>query len=251
MSDLDRTVGLTSPHSRAQRPNLPRVSVLEHSTIDPLWGYPSPGISRWPAVAAVVAALLLQIRLPEKLSIGPGWLLPALEAVLLLVLVATNPSHDTKRAKEGRFLSLCLIAVLSLTNLTSLLLLVHNLLKTGNGIDGRPLVYAAIAIWFTGVLAYGLWFWEIDRGGPARRCHADHPAPDFLFPQMENPGVHKGPWSPSFLDYLYVSLTNSTAFSPTDALPLTVRAKLLMASQSMGSLATVALVGARAVNILK
>jgi hypothetical protein len=207
--------------------------------------------SRWPAVGAVGAALLLQLRLPEKLSVGPFWLLPAIEALLLIALIITDPSMETPRSRHARKASLALIALLSTTNATSLLLLVHQLLKPKNGIIGRTLIYSAVSIWFTAVLAYSLWFWEIDRGGPAHRClNHTHP-PDFLFPQMTNPEVCVGRWSPRFLDYLYLSLTNSTAFSPTDALPLTARAKLLMATQSIGSLATVALVGARAVNILQ
>jgi uncharacterized membrane protein len=229
------------------------------SEYDPLWGAPSPGESRWPPALAVVAALVLQVRLPEKLSLGKSWLLPALESVLLAALIAVNPSQMNARSRDTRWVGLTLISVMSATNAVSLILLVHNLLKgskvAGRAIEGRPLVYSAIAIWLTGVIAFGLWYWEIDRGGPIRRCWPDHKAPDFLFPQMENPGVHRHdgkttPWHPVFVDYLYLSLTNSAAFSPTDTLPLTTRAKMLMGAQSLASLATIAVVGARAVNIL-
>ena len=222
---------------------------------DPLWGAPSPGEWRWPPALAVVAALTLQVRLPEKLTIGKTWILPALELAALVALVAGNPSRLDQRSRDLRPISLLLISIMSATNGASLLLLIHNLLKgnkiAGQAVAGRPLIYSAIAIWATGVIAFGLWYWEIDRGGPIKRCSPEHDAPDFLFPQMENPGVHPhGPWHPRFVDYLYLSLTNSSAFSPTDTLPLTTRAKVLMAVQSLASLATIAVVGARAVNIL-
>jgi len=144
--------------------------------------------------------------------------------------------------------------VVNVDNIVSLGLLIHRLLagSTANGgqLSGRSLVYSAVSIWFTSVLVFGLWYWEIDRGGPVKRCWVDHGPPDFLFAQMENPGVTHERWSPHFIDYMYLSLTNSTAFSPTDVLPLTRQAKAIMAAQSLASLATIAVVGARAVNIL-
>jgi hypothetical protein len=100
------------------------------------------------------------------------------------------------------------------------------------------------------VIVFGLWYWELDRGGPSARHDPHHREPDFLFPQMATPGSARPDWAPGFLDYLYVSFTNATAFSPTDTMPLTPLAKSLMAVQSAASLLTVALVAARAVNIL-
>ena len=221
---------------------------------DALWGYPSEGESRWWAAMAVVAALLLQIRLPEKLTIGPRYLLPALEMALLVPLVVANPSRFSRSSRDTRWLSVTLIAIVNADNIVSLALLIRRLLHGGQlssgSLNGRALVYSAISIWLTGVLVFGLWYWEIDRGGPVKRCTTDHGPPDFLFPQMENPGVARTPWTPHFIDYMYLSLTNSTAFSPTDVLPLTRQAKAIMAAQSVASLATVAVVGARAVNIL-
>ena len=214
-----------------------------------LWGYPSKGESRWWAAAAVAAALALQIRLPEKLTIGPRLLLPGLEVALMVPLLILNPSRLSPSSRDTRWLSITLIAVINGDNMVSLALLIRRLLHGGQ-INGRPLIYSAISIWATGVLVFGLWYWEIDRGGPIRRCGPDHGAPDFLFPQMENPAVTREPWSPGFIDYMYLSLTNSMAFSPTDVLPLTRQAKAIMAAQSLASLATIAVVGARAVNIL-
>ncbi len=215
------------------------------------WGLVSSGETRWPAALAMVGALMLQIRLPEKLTVGPRWMLPAIEALVLVTLLIVSPTKFDETSRDVRFVSLGLIAILSIANATTLGLLMHNLLKSGSTLPGRSLIYSAVSVWLTGVIAYALWYWEIDRGGPSRRSRADHAPPDFWFPQMENPGVTRGVWSPHFLDYLYVSVTNSSAFSPTDALPLTLRAKALMTAQSLTSLATIVVVGARAVNILK
>ena len=109
---------------------------------------------------------------------------------------------------------------------------------------------SGVAIWFTNIIAFAVWFWEVDRGGPAARALAKRPQPDFLFPQMQSPELAHPDWEPGFVDYLYLSLTNPTAFSPTDVLPLTRLAKVFMATQSLVSLLTVALVVARAVNVL-
>ncbi len=225
----------------AQKP-----TVQEHA-----WGLPSSGETRWPASVAVVAVMLLQLRLPDKLTVGPTWLLPAVEALVLITLLIVSPTKLDETSRDLRFVSLALIAVVIGTNATTLGLLLSHLLRTGSDIQGRTLISSGVSVWSTGVLAFGLWFWEIDRGGPIQRCRADHAAPDFWFSQMENPGSTDKPWAPRFVDYLYVSLTNSSAFSPTDALPLTTRAKALMSLQALSSLATIVLVGARAVNILK
>jgi hypothetical protein len=122
-------------------------------------------------------------------------------------------------------------------------------LLSGTHAGGRSLVYASVPIWLTNVIVFGLWYWELDRGGPAARLTTAHPPPDFLFPQQSAPGSAPG-WTPTFLDYMYTSFTNATAFSPTDTMPLTAWAKLLMMLQSLASLLTVSLVISRAVNIL-
>jgi uncharacterized membrane protein len=108
-----------------------------------------------------------------------------------------------------------------------------------------------VAVWATNTIVFALWFWGVDRGGPIRRIRANPPPPDFQFPQMENPQLAEPGWSPRLFDYVYVSFTNSIAFSPTDAMPLTRRAKLLMLAESGVSSVTILLVAARAVNIFK
>jgi uncharacterized membrane protein len=125
-----------------------------------------------------------------------------------------------------------------------------NRLIHGGKTTGSTILLGAFEIWVTNVIVFALWYWELDRGGPDDRSMPSHREPDFLFPQMITPGCAKEDWSPSFLDYIYVAFTNATAFSPTDTMPLTPIAKVLMMIQAMISLITVALVAARAVNIL-
>lgn len=146
-------------------------------------------------------------------------------------------------------MSIGLIAVVTAANFAAEGLLVHYLLK-GGGSGGRSLVLSAAQIWFTNVAVFGLWFWEVDRGGPHMRTAPEPRAPDFLFPQMGAPESSPRGWRPAFLDYLYVAFTNASAFSPTDAMPLSVRIKSLMLIESIASFLTVGLVAARAVNIL-
>ncbi|MHB8340844.1 MAG: hypothetical protein ACYDB7_06670 [Mycobacteriales bacterium] len=214
-----------------------------------LWGVPAARDPRWPAFLAIVAALVLYLVLPARLSFGPRWLLPALEGTLLVPLVVSNPTHITRESRNLRWLSIALTCLIAAANSYSLARLASYLLYSGRA-GGRTLIYSATLIWLTNVLVFGLWYWELDRGGPLARCQPTHRAADFLFPQMASPGVGERTWAPHFVDYLYVSATNATAFSPTDTMPLTPWAKTLMLLQSLVSLVTVGLVAARAVNIL-
>jgi uncharacterized membrane protein len=214
------------------------------------WGRPARVVHRGPASIAVLFAISLQVVLPEKLieGLGPRILIPTLEGILALVLLVANPRRITTESKDLRVVSLALIAMINIANAVSLGELVHALLH-GSATSGRPLVYASVPIWLTNVIVFGLWYWELNRGGPAARLGSTHRRPDFLFPQMSTPGSSPG-WTPTLVDYLYTSFTNATAFSPTDTMPLTNWAKLLMMLQSFASLLTVALVISRAVNIL-
>jgi hypothetical protein len=214
------------------------------------WGVPSASRSYWPARIAVVAAAVLYDVLPDRLIPGPRFLVPALEGVVLLVLTVVFPhrtSHEPSTAR--RVLAIVLIATVTVANIINLGLLVYELLKGGVQ-NGRELIVSSIAIWLTNVIVFGLWYWELDRGGPVARHDPAHREPDFFFPQMSAPGAGRPDWTPAFIDYMYVSLTNATAFSPTDTMPLTPTAKALMGVQALASLLTVALVAARAVNIL-
>jgi uncharacterized membrane protein len=165
----------------------------------------------------------------------------------------TGRTFTEEEAQWRRITSLALIGLVNLANLGSLLLLVSKLIHGAihaHNSPGLELIYSAALIWMTNVIIFGLWYWELDRGGPGARCAPEHREPDFLFPQMVNPGTAPKEWTPSFFDYLYVSLTNASAFSPTDTMPLTEMSKMLMLVQSLASLVIVALVAARAVNIL-
>jgi uncharacterized membrane protein len=203
---------------------------------------------RWPASLAVIAAIVLYAALPERYTIGPSWLFPALEGALVVGLNLTAPRRRTEEATLLRVATVSLIAIVTVTNFFALTQLINQLLH-GAKAEGSQLMFAAIQMWLTNVIVFALWFWEIDRGGPGQR-HQLGREPDFLFPQMSPSGVASAGWMPSFVDYLYVSFTNAMAFSPTDAMPLTRAAKLLMLAESIASLMTVAFVAARAVNIL-
>jgi uncharacterized membrane protein len=215
------------------------------------WGTRSRDEPRWPAALAVVVAIALYLVLPHLLIrwLGPRWLIPALEGALVATLMIVSPRRLSVEVTALRVASIVLIALINLANVVSLAELLHSLLG-GATSNGRLFVYSSVPIWITNVLVFALWYWELDRGGPAARLQPHHREPDFLFPQMSIPKATEAGWSPKFLDYLYTSFTNATAFSPTDTMPLTGWAKLLMMIQSFASLLTVALVVSRAVNIL-
>src|SRR5262249_36672836 len=157
------------------------------------------------------------------------YLLPTVEAILLIVLIRVGPRRLTSHSERRRRLALLVISLVSLTNVLSLGLLVHYLLHGGKA-GGEPLGFSGTILWVTNVLLFSVWYWEFDRGGPVERYQRTARLPDFQFPQMENPQfAPKGmDWRPGFGDYLYTSLTNATAFSPTDTMPLTQLAKLVM-----------------------
>jgi hypothetical protein len=203
----------------------------------------------WQAQLAVLFALLLYLALPGRLTLGPRWLLPLFEGVLLAGLAISTPYRHHSQSPARRRLSIGLIALVTAANFTALGLLVHLLLER-NTAAGRDLIIAAGQIWLTNVAVFALWFWEVDRGGPHVRTKSEPLIPDFLFPQMTVPELPLGDWRPGFMDYLYVAFTNASAFSPTDAMPLSIRVKGLMLVEAMASFLTVGLIAARAVNIL-
>lgn len=214
------------------------------------WGVKSNGEHRWPASAAILVAMALYLALPARYTMGPPWIIPLLELSILLPLSLTAPRRVAHEGRLQQVSAIAMIAIVNIANLASLILLVHMLLYHGKQVTGPELLYSSLGIWLTNVIVFALWYWEIDRGGPDQRAHENHPSPDFLFPQMSTPGCSRLDWTPLFIDYLYLAFTNATAFSPTDAMPLTPSAKMLMLAQSAISLITVTLVAARAVNIL-
>jgi hypothetical protein len=202
----------------------------------------------WPAQLAAAVALALYLTLPHKLVMGPRWLVPSVEGVLLTGLVVTTPTRHLGQSPRRRGLIVLLLGLVSATTLVSLILLAHFLLQ-GSKAGGGPLTVAGGELWLTTILVFGIWFWELDRGGPGARFDRKQAAPDFLFPQMSVPELSPG-WRPRFIDYLYTSYTNAAAFSPTDTQPLTGVAKTLMALKSAIALITLLLVVSRAVNVL-
>jgi hypothetical protein len=217
----------------------------------PAWRRPTRGEHRWPSATAIVVVIVLQLLLPSQVALRPRYLIPVIELALLAVLIAYNPGRIERRDPMLRRLSLTLTAVLFAANAGSGAALVIELLR-GQASD-RPSVLLATggAIYATNVVVFALWYWELDRGGPVARGQGVAAFPDFLFPQMQATDLVDPGWEPTFTDYLYISFTNVTAFSPTDTLPLSRWAKLLMMLESALALLLVVLVIARAVNVLK
>lgn len=215
--------------------------------------------SRWEAAPAVALVIALQLLLAgvSKMQDWSLWRLPwwvwlipvGAEIALLLPLAFERPRRRLEEIGHRRTAALALTSVVSLANALLLIALLASLLG-GHEQSGGELLLKGLTVWGTNVIAFGLWFWGLDRGGPVRRVQPDPPLPDFQFPQMENPNLAEPDWRPALFDYMYVSLTNSIAFSPTDAMPLSRRVKLLMLFESTISAVTVLLVAARAVNIL-
>jgi uncharacterized membrane protein len=203
----------------------------------------------WPAQLTVLVAIVAQILLPERLTAGPAWLVPTLEGALLIGLFVVTPNFVEDELPRRRRIALSLTAFVSAANIFSLAALTHFLLHHRVS-DGRGLIFAGVLIWLTNLLIFALWYWEMDRGGPGRRAAGRDGPPDFLFVQMSDDRIEPRDWRPKFVDYLYVSLTNNTAFSPTDTMPLTPTAKGVMGVQSVVSLLTIGLIVSRAVNIL-
>ena len=216
--------------------------------------------SRWEAGPAVALVIVMQLVLAFvsrdqrwKLWVFPWWvwIVPtAPEAALLVALALGRPRRRLEQLGLRRNVAIALLALVSLANSLLLIAVLASLVR-GNEKSGAQLLLKAVTLWTTNVVAFGLWYWAFDRGGPVRRLQPDPLPPDFQFPQMENPELAPAGWQPELVDYLYVSFTNSVAFSPTDAMPLSRWAKLMMVAESATSALTILLVAARAVNIFK
>ena len=204
----------------------------------------------WHGQLAVVAAIILQIALPDRYLVAPRYVVLVLEVILLLALIITSPKEIIFRSVSRRVNAVVLIALISLANIYALLQVAQQLLGGARIATGSELILISLNIYITNIIIFGLWYWEIDGGGPGKRLGVHPRERDFLYPQMSLGDLAPANWRPTFVDYLYVSSTNATAFSPTDTMPMTHRAKFLMAVQAVVSLITVALVAARAVNIL-
>jgi uncharacterized membrane protein len=219
---------------------------------------------RWHASLAVGAALALYITLPPKLTIGPIWAAPLAVLAILTPLSILAPKRH-RETRRMRFWGILLIAIVNFFNIASVLLLIDGFFhpaRTAELNSAASLLRHGLQIWFTNILVFALWFWELDGNGPDARAHAtaatEFENADFLFPQMQmcmmggTPSRCVDPlWKPQFFDYLYLSFTNSTAFSPADVMPLSRWAKALMMLEALISLITIAIVLARSVSLIQ
>jgi uncharacterized membrane protein len=230
---------------------IPSAFVQEASPAPPGRPYPPAAAPEpvWPAQGAILAIIGLQLTLPGRLTVGPAWLLPALEGLLVVGLMLASPKELEFEHARRKQAAIGLIALITAANIYSLVglskLLLHHQVS-----NGHELIISGVVIWLTNFAIFALWYWELDRGGPGKRAAGHDSAPDFLFPQMTDDRIEPRDWRPRFVDYVYVSLTNATAFSPTDTMPLTPMAKSIMGVQAVVSLVTLGLVVSRAVNIL-
>ncbi len=207
--------------------------------------------SRWPMAAAVIAAIVLTLLLPNDVRLAPRWLLPSVETLLLLALIAGDPRRISRRSAALRTVSIALIGALALSAVWSTVRLIDDLIHGGPETNSASaLLQAGGSVWASTLLAFALLYFELDGGGAAARAHHMPACPDLAFPQQLNPNLGAAAWRPRFIDYLYLGLTNSTAFSPTDVMPLAPWAKITMGIQSLVSLVVLGLVVARAVNVL-
>jgi uncharacterized membrane protein len=246
--------GQGAPHQswmhRADHMELSRLRG-EHRPV-PAWLRRTRGERRWPVTLSVVVAVVLQFLLPARFTQPlPPYLLLGLEVALLIGLSIANPVRIERHGPTVRAASVVLIALITLGNVVSAVLLVRAILDGHAGGSAAPLFGTGASIWATNVIAFALWYWEFDRGGPVERANGTMRHPDLMFPQMVSPQLAPADWEPQFIDYLYLGFTNATAFSPTDVMPLSRWAKMTMLVQSAVSLAVGALVIARAVNILR
>ena len=216
---------------------------------------------RWPAFGAILVALTLYALLPSTFLPIVRFSVVGVGLLLLVPIFLLNPLRLSKQTRWSRSLSIGFTALLAVANTVALVQLVVQLV-TGSKDDGLTLVLAALQVWSTQVIVFGLIFWELDRGGPVVRTQSPReklPEADFRFPQDENGDAvlevalrssKKADWTANFIDYLYYSLSNSMAFSPPDAVPLTNRAKILTGIEALGAYVLLVLVIARAVSLL-
>lgn len=217
----------------------------------PHWPHPWDPEPRWPAFVAVLSVGGIYAALPHYLVLGPRWLLPGL---ILGLLVPTAITHVRGHHVLNRFFGFTVNGAVTACLVASVVLLIEELPTHRE--SPTKLLLSAGSLWVSNVLVFALWYWRLDAGGPhGRDARAGHPDGAFLFPQMTmspppGPDSHAGLWSPNFVDYLFLAFNTSTAFSPTDAPVLERWAKALMMLQSLISLTVLALLAARAVNIL-
>ena len=206
---------------------------------------------RWPMACTLILAMAVPLLLPARFSLGPPWIVPAVEALLLVTIIAIDRGRIDRRSTAGRALSLVLVAVLVADAAWVTGRLVVDLVEGGPETNSAAdLLKTGFVVWFYAIVAFAFVYWVLDGGGPESRFLTPPQFPDLAFPPQLNPGVAQPGWRPEFFDYLYLGFTDATALSPTDVMPIARWGKLAMSVQSVVSLMILGLVIARAVNIL-
>jgi hypothetical protein len=206
----------------------------------------------WPVALAIIIAAGLHVALPARYRIQPAWVTPAVLLGLLAVLIAGDPGRIDKRKPWLRIVTGGVIALLTLANLVAAARLVVAILTNNKLFAAQPggLLAAGGVVWATNVIAFGLWYWDLDRGGAASRAHHPDRDPAFVFPEMQHSAYVPANWVPRFVDYLSLAFWTATAISPTDISAIKPWAKLLMMLEAGCSIVLAALVIARAINVL-
>jgi hypothetical protein len=206
----------------------------------------------WPVALAIIAVASLHVILPARYRVQPAWVVPAVLLGLLAVLIAGDPGRIDRQNKWLRIVTSLVIAFITLANLFAAVRLVVDILTNDTLYRSNPggLLAVGGVIWVTNVIAFGLWYWDLDRGGAAARAHHPDRNPAFVFPEMQHSEYVAAGWVPRFVDYLSLGFWTAMAFSPTDISAIKPWAKLLMMLEAAASLALAALVIARAINIL-
>jgi hypothetical protein len=211
------------------------------------------GESWWPVTLAIVVVVALHLALPAKYRVNPPWVLPVVFLALLAALIIGDPGRIDRQKPWLRITTGIVIAVLTLANLFAAGRLVGDIITVNKlfATNATGLLATGGVIWATNVIAFGLWYWDLDRGGAAARAHRPHANPAFVFAEMQHTDYTPADWVPKFADYLSLAFWTATAFSPTDVSAIKRWAKLLMMTEAVVSLVIGVLVIARAVNILK
>ena len=219
----------------------------------PSWQIPTDPESRWPAFGAAIVVIAGQTWVAVSLSLSPVWLFPVISALLLVVSVAVYLPPRTEPSPLMRALAVSLVGMLVIANAVSLVKLVSDIFVGNSGLDPVGLLLVGIVLWIVNIAIFALVYWELDGDGPEVRADGYRDFPDLVFPQQQSDqqGLAPADWKPTFPDYVYVSLTAATAFSPTDAMPYSKRVKLVMGVESTMSLAIVAMIVARAINVAR
>ncbi|HEY5549403.1 MAG TPA: hypothetical protein VIL17_07415 [Coriobacteriia bacterium] len=234
------------------RPKRVKTAAGHIASTAPSWKRETAPESRWPAFAAALVVIAGQAWVSSALELRSAWLFPLVSAVLLGASVAVYLPEREEPSRLARNLSIGLVGVLVAANIVGLALLVRGVFM-GSALQPGGLLLAGLALWVTNVAVFALVYWELDGDGPEARSDGYADYPDLVFPQQQadQQGLAPADWKPMFPDYLYVSLTSATAFSPTDAMPYTLRAKIIMGLESSICFGVLAMVVARAINIAK